>query len=411
MAWVENVLGVDYPPMIANPERYIVPPPLNLPTNVTARWLSDVIVMQPECIWSRATSRPDERLGFGNGTAPDPERVFIDLEQGVSINYDTGLFTPCKFDSRPSYLSSCINDFLYIVNDVEIDYRSTPWSITNTSDTGVPRNGASVWFFSQCASNCSTTADVALNLTGIPTLSIKYATKTFDTAFLLCSPHATVETREVRSDGHGMLNVLDTPYPIKMGNLHEPQIQALFTFVLQDLDQNGGPLTTSGLGPEVQVNFMFGPGASNVTIGFGDPLAIFTPVSLPDLSAAYSRIIASSMKLMLQGNISTAYVPARMSTQLVIFTSSLPPVIATTVLFIILLGVMGIAFFRREMPQFTLYSIASSLDGSGIPPLFAQVRNESDSSVVEGEMVDAFGGRSVTLLTKTSPKDGTLHLE
>lgn len=37
VAWVENVLGVEYPPMIADPKRYIVPPPLNLPGNVTAR--------------------------------------------------------------------------------------------------------------------------------------------------------------------------------------------------------------------------------------------------------------------------------------------------------------------------------------------------------------------------------------
>ena len=207
-----------------------------------------------------------------------------------------------------------------------------------------------------------------------------------------------------------MLNVLDNPYPIKMGNLHEAQIQTLFTFVLQELGNNGGPLTTSGLGPEVQVDFIFGPGATNVSVGFGRPLATFTPRPTLDLSTAYADIIASSMKLALQGNISTAYVPARMSTQLVIFTSSLPPVIATTVLFIILLAVMGIAFFRREMPQFTLYAVASSLQGSGIPPLFAQVRNESDPSVDEDEMIDSFGGRYVTL-SKTSPQYGTLQLE
>lgn len=296
------------------------------------------------------------------------------------------------------------------MEDAEIAYRSTPWSITNTSDTGFPRNGAAVWLLSQCSSNCSTNPEVALNLTGIPTFPIKYETKTFDTAFLLCSPHATVETREVRNDGHALLNVLDTPYPIKMGNLHEPQVQALFTFALQDLGQNGGPLTISGFDPEVQVSFMFGPAATNVTIEFGQPVITFMPLPLADITAGFTGIIASSMKLMLQGNISTAYVPARMSTQLVIFTSSLPQVIATTVLLLILLVIMGVAFFRREMPQFTLYSVASSLDGSSIPPAFAQVRNESDPSVSEGEMIDAFGGRSV-MLSKTSAKYGTLQLE
>lgn len=53
--------------------------------------------MQAECIWSRATSRPDLRSGFGtNGNPADPDRVFIDLEQGVSSDYDISLFSPCK---------------------------------------------------------------------------------------------------------------------------------------------------------------------------------------------------------------------------------------------------------------------------------------------------------------------------
>lgn len=53
LAWAEVSLGVNYSfiPPATGETTYIVPTPVNLTTNNTLSWLSDVVAMHPACEW------------------------------------------------------------------------------------------------------------------------------------------------------------------------------------------------------------------------------------------------------------------------------------------------------------------------------------------------------------------------
>lgn len=382
VAWVENKLGLHYGFTVDDPTHYIVPPPMHLRSDLAARWLSDIVVMQPECFWSNARISSNFTQPFSSFAT-----LLIALDQGLTVS---------------------ISDTFGPTGDNQIEWRGN--SLSNSTDTGIPQSGATVFSVSQCSFNCTSFSDSTFDLAGIPTLKMDYETKSFDMAFLVCSPHATVETREVHNDGRGRLTILNTTYP-SQGNIHAPQIQVMFTYLFQHLSDNGGPPSaTSSLGPELQADFIFGPGASNRSNPDFNVAGIFAPAPISVITDSYTKMLQSSMKVMLQGNVSKSYVPVILSTEQVIFTSSLPQVIASTVLFIVLLAVTAISHFRREIPKFTLYSVAASLDGSNMPSMFAQVQNDSDPSVNGDKLLDTFGRRVVTL-TKSDANYGTLQLQ
>ena len=294
-------------------------------------------------------------------------------------------------------------------------------NLVNISDTGNIASGAFAVAVGQCIDNCQSPTDVEIDLTGLPTLTAPTRgidlngtaiIETYALAFLICDPHADFETREVRNDGHGRLTVLNTSYPTRQGNLHPEQTNLLLSNLLSNIDQSGPSLTVgSALGSEVQATLIFGPSSTNLSHNFGDPPLVIKPAPLENITDVYAHMLQSSSKLFLSGLLSKAYVPGRLSTEQVIFTSSLPQVVVSTVLFFVLCVVAAASHFRREIPKFTLFAVAASLDGSDVPRVLNQVRGQASRRTREPDMVAALGGRSTVIDSESRGHGPVLHLQ
>lgn len=288
---------------------------------------------------------------------------------------------------------------------VNLEIEDYYMALTNTSDQGQIASGAMMWTLSRCVETCQSFVSVDINLSGLPTLRVTHANfnrslpdMVYDMAFLICSPNAVYETREVRNDGHGRLTVLDKSYSLRQGNLDPTQTNIMFSTAMSKLGKTAGPVSQNSfvLGAESQSVLIFGPNATNLTdTSFNGPATILQPAPLDNVTASYSRMLQSASKVFLSGSISKAYVPGRFSTEQVIFTSSLPQVIVSTILFTLLCIVAVMTHFRRTIPQFTLFSVAASLDGSDVPRVLGQVRSDYPN-VREPDMVATLGGRLVT---------------
>ena len=136
------------------------------------------------------------------------------------------------------------------------------------------------------------------------------------------------------------------------------------------------------------------------------------PSPLTNITIAYTKLLQSSMKIFIGGKLGTTYVPGRVVKEIVVLRSSLPYVVASTVLFATLAILVLAAHLRTgKDEQFTLFSVAAALDTSGIPALFAQIKrdNTDQKGLVQGDEVDVLGNRLLAL-----GKDGggsVLHLD
>lgn len=265
-----------------------------------------------------------------------------------------------------------------------------------------------VFMLSQCVGNCSG-GPLNLDLSGLPTVPLTQFNSTYNVAFLVCSPNVVVETREIRNDGHGRLTVMGTSYTPKQGNLHPGQTAVMFSNALGKFDTNAGPQSAvAALGSESQAILLFGASAANFSGSYVDPPSL-RPLPGANISENYARMLQSATKTYLHGAFSTAYVPGRLSVQQLIFASSLPQVIASTVLFIILSGISILSHFRRTTPRFTLFSVAAALDGSEIPSQFAKAKSCANPKSREVDMVAPIG-RKVVTLRESDIENGVLHL-
>lgn len=75
IAWVESALDVKYSfqsqgDLASGVPPYIIPVPAELPTTTTARWLTDVVKLNPSCVWPKINlSQPITSTGnFSNFT-------------------------------------------------------------------------------------------------------------------------------------------------------------------------------------------------------------------------------------------------------------------------------------------------------------------------------------------------------
>ena len=103
-----------------------------------------------------------------------------------------------------------------------------------------PTQGTMAWLFSQCASCKSYGSDTSIiDFTGIPTQEFKYPSNTTGNvteatslvSLLLCDPRATIESREVRADGSGRVEVVEGKPLVRQGNLHTVQTKLLLSKV------------------------------------------------------------------------------------------------------------------------------------------------------------------------------------
>lgn len=281
--------------------------------------------------------------------------------------------------------------------------------LSNTTDTGYMATGAMAWLLAQCATNCPNISELNFDLSGFQTVTVTRNITDYHLAFLVCTPNAVIETREVRNDGHGRLTVLDTSYTPNQGNLNPGQVNVMLSNALNKIDSDAGPESPSlAFGSESQAILLFGPGAENFSSTFGDP-GLFRPLPAANISETYARMIHSASKVFLNGAISSVYVPGRLSDEQLVFASSLPLVIASTVLFVLLTVIVAVAHFRKNIPRFTLFSIAAALDRSEIPATLAQAKSDAKPNAREIEMVAPMGWKMVTLNKSELDRD-VLHL-
>ncbi|KAJ3481629.1 hypothetical protein NLI96_g7530 [Meripilus lineatus] len=393
LAWFESVLHVPYSFQVNESLKYVVPTPLNLSFSVPARWLSDVAIMNPTCTYSNPLPpfQHLEVLGYLETDDRNITRVALD-GSGLTSDMDTEFAVPVAIIQ--------------------------PSDVYNTTDTGYPSNGAMVFALSRCISDSDrckgsqSSASPNLDLSGLPVANLTKnplgrpiiepdEISVYNVAFLVCSPNIVIETREVRNDGHGQLTVMETSYTPKQGNLHPGQTSVMFSTALRELGKSGGP-SNSMFHTESLAILLFGP-----TVMTQEPSNhSFHPLPAADITELYTRMLHSATKAYLDGSFSTAYVPGRVSVKRLVFVSSLPQVIASTILFVLLLGILILSHFRRTTPQFTLSSVAAALDGSEIPSTFAKVKRSADPKTREEEM-----GQKRVVLVKSDLGSDVLQLQ
>jgi hypothetical protein len=112
----------------------------------------------------------------------------------------------------------------------------------NLTTNDPPVQGTMAWLVSQCTSckpDSFSSDPSVIDFTGIPSQqftsprtslgNVTMETATF--SILVCNPRATIETREVRADGSGKIQVMDGGPLVLQGNLHRSQTKLLLAKV------------------------------------------------------------------------------------------------------------------------------------------------------------------------------------
>ncbi|KAL0566575.1 hypothetical protein V5O48_015439 [Marasmius crinis-equi] len=222
-----------------------------------------------------------------------------------------------------------------------------------------------------------------LDLSGLPTQDISFiasysTNKNLTTAkfsILVCQPRARIETREVVLDGGGTVQFTEKTGFGRQGNLHDSQTALLLAQSLGKYTTDSGPETSyQGIGKAGQIRMFFGTNVTNTTTA---PTTL-KPLPVEEITDMYARIQQAAMVTYLSGKFGTAYVPGRFQTVNLVFQSSLPQVIASTVLFSLITIFINLCFFRSYTEKFTLFAISASLARSNIPELSEAVREAGE---------------------------------
>ena len=199
---------------------------------------------------------------------------------------------------------------------------------------------------------------VPVNLSSIPTLKFPSG-DVF--GFLMCSPHAFIQTRQVRATGNGNLT-LGIPQP-SQGNIDLLQANYALSLVLTYLPFSSGPTTNYGqLGTDLILRLFFGNQSQSSP---GPKIYEFAPPA--NITAMYKHIVHSAMKPFLSGGITTENVPGGFTEEKVVFKSSLGHVLASTILFALLAIAMLMAQVRERRAAFTFVNVAAALADSDMP--------------------------------------------
>ncbi|KAH8102892.1 hypothetical protein BXZ70DRAFT_757514 [Cristinia sonorae] len=392
LAWAETQLNMTYSFEVANGPHYIVPTPVNLPRDVHASWLSDVAVMQPQCEWV------------------DPEQKTYSTATGLSGTIN--VISPkhkLNITVQPATDLPSVGATVSVKATIYYDIHDLP-------ENQVTVSGVMVWLVARCSQDCPEVIglDLDFDLSGIPQIQVPIKEfndsappNLYQVAFLVCSPNAEVTTREVRNDGRGRLTVSDLDFP-SQGNLLPSQTNVLFSNALSTVSFTGGELPNNlqpSLGTETQAALFFGLDTTNLNTSTSIPP--LKPLPLENITAGYARLLHSASKAFLGGGLSKANVPGCLATERVVFTSSLPQAIVSTVLFLLLWAIAAASYLRSESPQFSLFSVAASLNGSDIPQVMGHIRSAAMPDMNEKDMVAKLGARAVVA---TSRENGPVLL-
>ncbi|KIJ24482.1 hypothetical protein M422DRAFT_274718 [Sphaerobolus stellatus SS14] len=400
VAWAANVLGENVsfsePSDKKHNTFYMIPKPQQISTLDRAMWLTDVAVIKPSCNWVSS------RL---SGEIPDVGTVNKTLIMGLPnpLSVDFSLI------SLKQQVTLSAKDLYFILPDPGTGMETTSFLQVHLlkqgsvidPQTGIALfNGGTVWFLRQLLScpksNCENAFsspdhsfdDIALdNFTG-PWIDFGPEAKdnvlevtipdneTIQFIFLYCTPNTAIESRQIYSDGLGNLQ-LGPKSTIPQRNLNLGAVNVAISTALSTVDQAGPQEPFSGdfiLGNELQFTLLFGeanPSFFNTPVQDWPPFN-FTLQSLHNITNGYTNIVRNSMKTFLSGSMGTKYVPGVIPHDVFVFSISRPNLIASTVLYAILLVFTLATQFRRPVPQFTFVSVALALRGSNVLSTLAE---------------------------------------
>ena len=225
----------------------------------------------------------------------------------------------------------------------------------------------------------------------------------------MCTPNYVIETREIRSDGQGGLAVIEDGRKLQtQGNLNPSQTGILLNAALNSYQFSSGPqFQTQDSSTLGQMELLFGQDqVSTVNNTFGAQTTL-KPLPGSNITETYTTVAHGAMKVYLAGVVGTAYVPGRAAKPMLVFGSSLPHVIVSTFLFACLSLLVIIAHFRRgKGNKFTLFGVATALQGSDIPARFTRWQQDG---ATEEELMKSVGNRPI-LMSKNPDGSAVLHV-
>lgn len=409
IAWAEMALGMSYAYTMSNKSlgeyaAYVTPMPISIQASTTARWLTDVVGFNPYCTWANPINLTKSSSSKAmNSTSVAANAVTVYLE-----GLDLDIAVPSSI--FPVYKSN-------FVTTIQVLDPST-YVFNHTTQT-LPSDGSTTFAIVACTEGCTgdqlNIISIYPDLTDIPTLKFTAPNNTYELSFLVCKPNITIETREVRTQGSLILEVQPLPEGKsyrRQGNLDLMQTSFMLGVATSYLSVDSGPQTSTwyGLGSETQVNFIFSRAQMNAidqsTIGVTTKLQ---PIPLENLTQGYTQIVQAAAKAYITGSEGTAYVPGRVSSMQLIFTSSLPNVIMSTVAFALLWALTIFAHFRKgKSYDFTLVNVGAALHNSEIPKQFSQMKAHAANDKIprsrwvhhsaDQDVVEMLGAHDIALL-------------
>ncbi|CAE6529852.1 unnamed protein product [Rhizoctonia solani] len=390
MGWVQGVLGVNVS-FQSTSLKYGVPVPLDLKATDRARYVTDVVVMDPVCTWT-----------VPNPPVTPPANI-SDSSAEVNITLpDFGVVAqvrPSIFNFPLSYTKMSLT----VLSDEHLS------ALTNISTGDPPITGVMGWLMTNCKSCGQATGDIpyaTVNMSGIPTHEYQgvqvsgNATEPQTTEFtiLMCDPRLSVETREVRLDGSGKITVMERSGLTRQGNLHLAQTRILVGKALKKFDSNSGPDSpVVGAGQEGQLQMFFGA-VENSTV-----TPVLTPRPVEELTHGYMVAQQAAMRTYLSGRMASSWVPGRVQEMKLVLTSSLPHVVVSTILFVFAAIFISICYLRSDTEQFTLFSVAAALSNSNLGRICEDVKyaDRGRGALSEDVALQSLEGRKIHLFALT----------
>ena len=370
MAWVENFLNFTngYYKVTSTEDdqfEYLVPFPPEYTSTMKAYWTTDVIAIDPSCSWQTPATARFVNVSFLQELPSTPplyesswDVTLAESNLTVSIpNNSFGMLKLLCF-SFPMF------SFVYsILVSVSGDISGISGAVTGTvlafvcenrsSEFTVPLDGSVLFVIDQLEPfNYGQTTPV--DLSSVPT----YKFPSGDVlAFLLCSPHVSIQTRQVWATGNGNLT-LGKPQQ-SQGNIDFYQANYLLSYVLLDITSSGIISFPAQVSTDLVQRFLFSP--------LADSDVVYQLAPLTNITAMYKQVISSAMKTYLSGGIATEIVPGGYTEDQMVFTSSLGHVFASAILFLFLTIALVAAQFRKRRVAFTFVNVAAALANSDVP--------------------------------------------
>jgi hypothetical protein len=355
MAWVENFLNLTngYYKVTSSEEdqfEYLVPFPPGYTSTTRAQWITDVIVLNPTCSWQTVTATATGPVIESDWNVTLPES---NLGCRLGMNYQLGMFL----------LSSNVFSCVYSIS-VSSPVNTTKVSVIMCSNTSapeftVPVDGSVLLMIDQLNypdSQSQIIRTMSVDFSSIPTLELPTGNVL---AFLLCSPHVSIQTYPVLATGNGSLT-LGPQRQRSQGNINFSQANYLLSYILRDLPNNSGPTSNSSqVGTDLIQRLIFG---TDVV----DHSYYMPPAPLTNITAVYKQVIHSAVKTVLSGAFGTANVPGGYSEEQMVFTSSLGHVITSVILFAFLTIAGVAAQLRKGQVAFTWANVAAALADSDV---------------------------------------------